>query len=92
MWEFICCFAGKNIPPRCIPVKIPIDILDGTEFCLRFFDIFTPAGKAAHACVAVQVQIPDFPTIEVQIACVEAGLRGVRNPKKLICKTNFLNF
>lgn len=59
-------------------MKIPIDILDGTEFCIRVFNIFTPpVRKAAHACIAVQVQIPDFPAIEIQLACVEAGLKGV---------------
>lgn len=71
------CFSGKNIPARCHPVKIPIDILDGTEVCVRIFDIFTPKLKAIHACVALQVLVPDFPAVEVQVACVQAGVGGV---------------
>ncbi|XP_075215233.1 uncharacterized protein LOC142321126 [Lycorma delicatula] len=66
--------SGKNPPPACLPVT-PTPFLPGMEFCIRFYDVYTP-GQNFHACVNFETKLAKVPLLILQFDCFRMGADG----------------
>ncbi|RZF44168.1 hypothetical protein LSTR_LSTR003808 [Laodelphax striatellus] len=63
--------SGKNPPPACIPVTM----LPGLSFCLRFHDMY-PSSNNMHMCVNFETNYAAIPLLVLQFRCFKIGQDG----------------
>ncbi|XP_032670184.1 uncharacterized protein LOC116843672 [Odontomachus brunneus] len=64
--------SAKNPPPLCMPFAyIPM-----VNFCVRFFDIYTPSSNL-HACIDFETRVLKWPILILHFDCLQIGLDGV---------------
>ncbi|XP_014467432.1 PREDICTED: uncharacterized protein LOC106740678 [Dinoponera quadriceps] len=69
---FAYSLSAKNPPPLCVPFSyLPI-----INFCVRFFDIYTP-GSNLHACIDFETRVVNWPILVLHFNCVKIGLDGI---------------
>ncbi|EFN82432.1 hypothetical protein EAI_01576 [Harpegnathos saltator] len=64
--------SAKNPPPLCVPFAyFPI-----VDFCVRFFDIYTP-GSNLHACIDFETRVVNWPILILHFNCIKIGADGL---------------
>jgi Domain of unknown function (DUF4773) len=71
--------SGKNPPPICMPVPVPV-IPISMEMCMKVFNVFTP-GRNIHMCMDMIAQIQKAPVIVMHFDCMRMGADGVTGLK-----------
>ncbi|KAK7861825.1 hypothetical protein R5R35_000587 [Gryllus longicercus] len=67
-------FSGKNPPPACVPVPVPY--VPSVDFCVQFFDIYTP-GRNLHLCMDWLARLQRAPVVVLHFDCMRMGSDGI---------------